>query len=196
MNKKEIIWREILYQSIEKKIEQFTQKELAQKFSVSLSTIFHALKAPRQLKIIEVTSRNFRIKNKEKLLYLWSTYRNLKKDIVYQTRVENLPSSKIEALMPPQIIYGLYAAYNQHFSDQPADYDKIYIYAFEKEVKKIKKRFPKKKGYPNLIVLKADDFLPSYGKITTWGQTFADLWNAEEWYAQDFLEALKSKINN
>jgi len=47
--------------------------------------------------------------------------------------------------MPPKIIYGLYAAYNQRFDDQPADYDKVYIYSTEKELGKIKKRFPFKK---------------------------------------------------
>ena len=194
MNKKEIIWREILYQTIEKNIEQFTQKELAQKFSISLSTVFNALKVPRQLKIIEVTGRNFRIINKEKFLYLWATYRNLKKDIIYQTKVD-LPPKKIEALMPPKIIYGLYAAYNQRFDDQPADYDKVYIYSTEKELGKIKKRFPFKKGYFNLVILKQDKFLHNYGETTPLCQTFVDLWNVGEWYAQDFLNALKNKIN-
>jgi len=194
MNKKEIIWREILYQTIEKNIEQFTQKELAQKFSISLSTVFNALKVPRQLKIVEVTGRNFRIINKEKFLYLWATYRNLKKDIIYQTKVD-LPPKKIEALMPPKIIYGFYAAYNQRFDDQPADYDKVYIYSTEKELGKIKKRFPFKKGYFNLVVLKQDKFLHNYGETTPLCQTFVDLWNVGEWYAQDFLNALKNKIN-
>lgn len=194
MNKKEIIWREILYQNIEKNTEQFTQKNLAQKFSISLSTVFNALKIPRQLKIIKVANRNFQIINREKFLYLWATYRNLKKDIIYQTTIE-LPPKKIEALMPPKIIYGLYTAYNQHFDDQPADYDKIYIYSTEKELEEIKKRFPAKKGYPNLIVIKQDKFLRNYGETTPLCQTFVDLWNVGEWYAQDFLNALKNKIN-
>jgi len=193
MNKKETIWREILYQNIEKNTEEFTQKDLAQKFSISLSTVFNALKNPRQLKIINVTGRNFQIINKEKFLYLWATYRNLKKDIIYQTAID-LPVKKIEALMPPKIIYGLYTAYNQRFDDQPADYDKVYIYSTEKELEEIKKRFPVKKSYSNLIVLKADKFLHNYGETTPLCQTFVDLWNVEEWYAQDFLNALKNKI--
>ena len=35
MTKKEIIWREILYQTIENKKFEFTQKELAQKYGFS-----------------------------------------------------------------------------------------------------------------------------------------------------------------
>lgn len=193
MNKKELIWREILYQNIEKKIRQFTQKDLAQKFSVSLSTVFNALKSPRQLKIIKVSGRNFEIINKEKFLYLWAAYRNLKKDIIYQTKAD-WPVQKIEAMMPPEIIYGLYSAYNHYFDDQPADYDKVYVYATEKGLEEIKKRFPVKKGYPNLIILKQDEFLHTYGEVTPLCQTFIDLWNVGEWYAQEFLNALKNKI--
>ena len=37
INKKEIIWREILYQSLEKKVYRFTQKDLADKVGVHLS---------------------------------------------------------------------------------------------------------------------------------------------------------------
>jgi len=39
MLKKEIIWREILFQAIEKNVFNFQQKELAEKFNYSLSTV-------------------------------------------------------------------------------------------------------------------------------------------------------------
>jgi len=48
MIKKEIIWREILFQAIENKKTDFTQKELSQKYGFSLSTVFNALKIPSQ----------------------------------------------------------------------------------------------------------------------------------------------------
>ena len=53
MTKKEIIWREILFQAIENKKIEFTQKELAQKYGFSLSTVFNALKIPRSVSAIE-----------------------------------------------------------------------------------------------------------------------------------------------
>ena len=193
MQKTQLIWREILYQNIEKGVEQFTQKELAQHFSCSLNLVFYALKTPRQLKIIEVTGRNFRIRDKEKFLYLWATHRNLEKDILYQTRVD-LPIKKIESSMPPNIIYGAYSAYIHRFKDAPADYDKVYIYSEENNLEKVKQRFPLVKGFPNLIVLQADKFLKEYGQTTSLAQIFVDLWNIEEWYAKDFLNALKEKI--
>lgn len=196
MNKKEIIWREILYQSIEHKNRQFTQKGLAVKFGFSLSTVFNALKTPRQIGAVKVGGRSFEVVDLEKFLYLWATARNLKKDIVYQTKIQE-PIFAIEGLMPSSIVYGAYSAYRLKFQLAPADYDRIYAYVFDKpDLEEMRKRFPpaKTENYPNLIVLKADQFLKNYGQTTTLAQTFVDLWNLPEWYAKDFLGALKDKI--
>lgn len=193
MSKKEIIWREILYQAIEKKNRQFTQKDLATRFSFSLSTIFNSLKIPRQIGAIKVTGRNFQVVDLEKFLYLWATVRNLRKDVIYQTRVEE-PILTLEGLMPASAVYGAYSAYRLKFNEAPADYDQIYIYT--SSLKEIKKRFPPagQKVYFNLIVLKSDPFMKNYGQTTTLAQTFVDLWNLPAWYAKDFHNALKAKI--
>ena len=196
MTKKEIIWREILFQTIENKKIDFTQKELSQKYGFSLSTIFNALNFPRNSGIIEVNSRGFQIRDKEKFLYLWATFRNLKKDIIYQTSVsKNIKA--IESEMPPNIIFGCFTGFVKKYNETPADYDKVYVYATKQDIQEIQKRFPfQKKGYINLIVLESDPWLKNFGKITPDCQTFVDLWNLPEWYAKDFLNALKLKIIN
>lgn len=193
MFKKEIIWREILYQSIEKKKNKFQQKELAEKFKFSLSTINNALKIPRKTKAIRVTGRFFILENQEKMLYLWATFRDIKKDIIYQTFSEKFPK-EIESLMPPMAIFGAYSAYLKKFNSAPADYDNIYVYLEEKNLAELKKRLPPKKGEPNIIVLKADKFLKNYGNITPFCQTFVDIWNLPEWYAHDFYKEFKEKL--
>jgi DNA-binding transcriptional MocR family regulator len=193
MNKKEIIWREILFQVIENKKTEFTQKNLAQKYEFSLSTVFNALKTPRASGCLEASGRGFKVLDVEKWLYLWATFRNLKKDIVYQTHVEK-GVKEIEREMPPDVIFSTFSAYLKKYKDAPADYDKVYIYSDKEKLKKIKSRFPFKKGYPNLIVISADIWLKNFGKITPDCQTFVDLWNLPEWYAKDFLNALKEKI--
>ncbi|MBU0619601.1 MAG: hypothetical protein V1768_00455 [Patescibacteria group bacterium] len=206
MTKKEIIWREILHQAIQNKKTQFTtldsknlmwftQKGLAEKFGFSLSTVFNALKVPRSTGAIDVKGRGFIIRDKEKFLQIWATFRNLEKDIIYKTH-SNFSSAEIEGSMPPKIIYGAFSAFVKKFKQTPADYDKVYIYADQKELKEIQKRFPKKNGYENLIVLKKDSYLSQYGQITPIVQTFVDLWNLQEWYAKEFLNALKEKIFN
>jgi len=192
MTKKEIIWREILFQAIENKKFEFTQKELSQKYGFSLSTIFNALKIPREANIIE-GKRGLRVQDIEKFLYLWATFRKIKKDIIYQTAVKK-GVFEIEGEMPPNVIFAAYTAFLKKYKQAPADYDKVYVYIEEKNLKEIKNRFPPQKGYQNLIVLKSDPWLKNFGKLTPDCQTFVDLWNLPEWYAKDFLNALKEKI--
>lgn len=191
LKKKEIVWREILYQSLENKVRQFTQKKLAERFSISLNTVFHALKVPRASGAIEVKGRFFLVRDLEKLLNLWATFRNLKKDIIYQTHIDGSVQTS-EANVPSKVIFTAFSAYRLKFNEAPADYDKVYFYS--DDLAEIKKRFPPKKGYVNLIVLKPDKFLLSYGLVAPLPQIYVDLWNLPEWYAKEFLNALKNKI--
>ena len=192
MTKKEVIWREILFQATENKKFEFTQKELAQKYGFSLSTVFNALRVPRSVEAIE-GKRGFKIRDLEKFLQIWATFRNLKKDIIYQTAVKK-GVFEMESEMPPSVIFGGYSAFLRRYKEAPVDYDKVYIYIKEENLEEIKKRFPYQKGYQNLIVLKADHWLKNFGTLTPDCQTFVDLWNLPEWYAKDFLNALREKI--
>ena len=194
MLKKEIIWREILFQATEQNKYNFQQKKLANQFGFSLSTVFNALKTPRGIKAIKVNGRGFTLVNPEKLLYLWATERKLEKDIVYHTFVSKAPI-EIEREMPDKIIWGLFSAYRYKFGDTPSDYDKIYIYAGYSDLGVIKQRFPKRKGPENLFVLQRDRFLNKYGSAGTLGQIFVDIWNTNYWYNKEFLKRIEYKMN-
>ena len=74
----------------------------------------------------------------------------------------------------------------------PSEYNKVFLYATKRI--EIEKRFPLVKGTANLFVLKTDEKLPSFGKVTPVSQTFVDLWNLPDWFAADFLDALKEKF--
>jgi hypothetical protein len=195
MTKKEIIWREIIEKAASKKQLKFTQKELAQKFGFSLSTIFNALKIPRLLGAVKVGGRSFSVTDLEKFLYIFATNRNIEKEIIYETHVPEAPG-EIEGQMPAGAIFGAYSAYNKKYPTAPADYDKVYVYANLATLAEIKKRFPKIKGYANLFVLKSDQSLDHIGAVTPDVQTFVDLWNLKDWYAKDYLNELKKKILN
>lgn len=193
MLKKELIWREILHGCFEEGILTFTQKELAQRLKVSLSTVNNALQLPRSAGAIEVSGRNFRIKDKEKFLILWASHRRFARQIIYKTRVDR-SVFETEGFMPPGVIYGAYSAVAKKYDNPPADYDAVYIYADPDRLLEIKRRFPSRKAAPNLIVLKADPLLKNYGELTPDVQTFADLWNLPQWYAKDFLNELRKKM--
>lgn len=188
----EDVWREVLYQAIEKKRLALTQLELSRELGISLSVVNYALKPLRGMGAISVMPRGFRVVDVKKMLYYWASVRNLQKDMVYSTRV-NLHVSGIEKSMPSDAIFAAYAAYKFAFSDVPADYSEVYVYS--PDISEIKRRFPPSENTPNLFVLKPTKNLKKYGNVTTIGQTFADLWNLREWYARDFLKALEAKIN-
>ena len=198
MKKIEMIWREILFQVLEKKNREFTQKELAQDLGVSTSTIFQALKTPRQMGAVRVTGRFFIVEDWEKLLYHWASVRNLQKDIMFSAHV-NLPVFEIEGLMPPAVVFGCYSSARQWLKAPPADYDAVYVYA--ENISWFKERFEflaakrASAGRANVIILKSDTLLFRYGHTTTLAQTFVDLWNLADWQAKDFTKALKEKID-
>jgi len=194
MLKKDLIFRHILHQCFEEGKFSFTQKDLAEKLTVSISTVHSALKPARRAGAVEVHARGFRVRDKEKLLLLWASYRNIQKDTVYQTRVAG-PVQEIEGLVPPGVVFGAFSAFVRKYGFASADYDTVYIYADAEQLQKIKQRFLKVTGNPNLFVLKADPKLKTFGEVTPDVQTFVDLWSLPQWYAKDFLNDLKEKMN-
>lgn len=192
MKKIEIIWRELLFEAIEKKNRRFTQKDLATRFNFSTSTVFQALKIPRKMGAVWVTGRFFVLEDPEKLLYHWASVRNLQKDIVFAGHLD-LPIFEIEGNMPSDVVFAGFSAARRILGISPADYDKVFVY--KKNIDLIKKRFNFKKGRENLIVLRQDPFLSQYGSLTTLSQTFVDLWNLPSWQAKEFVRILKERID-
>jgi len=191
MKKIEFIWREVLASSLEERKNRFSQKALAQKFRLSTSTVFQALKKPRLSGTIKVGSRNFELMDFEKLLFIWATERKLSSEISYQTYCD-LPILEIEGLMPAEVIPTAYTAYRFLFQETPADYDQVYFYA-ENDIT-VKERFPSSKKEPNIFILKADPYLSQYQPAPPLAQVFVDLWNLPSWYAKEYQNALLVKI--
>jgi len=188
MKRIEEIYRELLFQSMEKNNNSLTQSGIAEALKISLSIVNLALKPLKRMNAIKAKQRGFDIVDSKKILYYWASMRNIEKDIIFQTRVEN-PVKKIESEMPSDVIYAAYSAFKFKFKDVPADYSEVYVYCDNTE--EINKRFSSKKGIPNLFVLKKDRNMKN---ITT-AQIFVDLWNLREWYAKDFLKALEVKLS-
>ena len=195
MKKIETIWRELLFQAVEKGNRIFTQKQLAENFGFSLSTVFQALKSPRKMGAVRVGGRSFILEDPEKLLYHWASIRDLSKEILISGHLD-LSVFEIEGKMPPEVVFGGFRAARELLrGEMPADYDKVLVYTPPQNAGLIKQRFSFEKGRENLIVLKSDRFLKKYGKSTTLCQTFVDLWNLPEWYAKEYVGELKGKID-
>lgn len=192
MLKTEFVYRELLFQALEKKQRSFTQKELGRGLNVSLSNVNNALRPLRRMNAIKVKPRNFSVGNPKKILFYWASNRNPGKDVVYSTRIK-APVSEIEKRMPAGAVFAAYSAYKFRFKDVPADYSEVYVYA--EDLDEMRKRFPERKGNANLVVLCKDELLERYGKTGSIAQLFVDLWNLPEWYARDFLKALEARID-
>lgn len=189
MKKIEQVYREMLYEAMEKNNRMLTQKELASRLGISLSTVNHALKPLRKLNAIEVNPKNLKITSIKKIIYYWASIRNVEKDIAYETRAEK-DIKEIEKSMPQDIVFTAYSGYLFKFKDAPADYSEAYVYS--DKIDEIKKRFPGKKGPANVIVLKKDTNMKN--EITL-ANLFVDLWNLKQWYAKEFLKAMEAKLN-
>lgn len=169
-----------------------TQKEIAERLGISLSTVNNALEPLARIGAIEKRNFGFRLIDREKALAYWASARNMEKDIVYKTRVE-MPITEIEKQMPSGVVFTAFTAFKLRFKDVPADYSEVYIYADREELVELKKRFPQKNGPANLIALsKPENFLEE--KIVSNELLFVDLWNLKEWYAKEFLKELKKKM--
>ena len=196
MKRIESVYREVLYNAMEKKEFQLTQSELSKKLAISLSIVNLAIRKLNSIGAVKIEQRSFSVLDPKKILYLWASLRNLDKDTIFKARIE-LPIREIERQMP-DVFFSAYSAYKLRFQDVPADYSEVYVYADEKELEEIKKRVSKLKTSktntnPNFFVLKKDSSMKLYKQIPL-AQIFVDLWNIKEWYAKDFITALQNKI--
>ncbi len=191
MKNAELVLREILYQVLEKNNRTLTQSALSKKLHLSLSDVHRTVQKLRALGAVGVRARNFQVSDPKKILYYWASTRNINKDIVFATRIEE-PVRDIEKRASDTAIFSAYTAYKLRWNDVPADYSEVYLYGDEDEMKK---RYPLRTGVPNVYILKKDKTLEQYGKKTTLANTFVDLWNIKEWYAREFVQALEKHIN-
>lgn len=193
MKKIELIWRHILFETVEKKQAHFQQQQLAHYFSMSSSTVNAALTPIRRLGGIRVGGRGFDVVDYEKILYHWANIRRFQQDIVYSFRLSS-PITDIEGQLPPGTIPTAYTALRERFGEPPTDYDTVYCY--HADPKLVQKRFINEcdTGIPNVFVLQADPFLSRYPTLPL-SQLFVDLWNMNDWYAKDFLRVIKEALD-
>ena len=185
MKKIELVYKYIMDELIERKNKKLTQAEIARSLNISLSTVNLAIGHLKKMNAVRVKKRSFEIVNGKKILLYWASIRNLNKDIVYSTRVEN-SVAEIEKNMPNGVVYSAYSWYKFRFNDVPADYSEVYVYS--DDLNEIKKRFKENKNEPNLFVLKKE-----FDKMSL-ALLFVDIWNLKEWYAKDFLKSIEGKI--
>lgn len=197
MKKIETIWHHLLWEALEHKQFRHTQKELAHEFGYSLSTVHHAVVSVARVGAVRIGTKSFVVENVKKLLYYWASVRNLVNNVRYSTYYD-CPVLKAQSELPAGGLYGGYTAARHLLGHAPADYDKLYYYC--EDVDDFKKRFPENHAYPDNIFVLTLSSIPTYIKrypagTTSLPHTFVDIWNMNDWFAADFINALEEKIN-
>jgi predicted transcriptional regulator len=200
MEKQEIVFREVSCAFIENGRTNFTQLELSKRLELSLSIVNKAVRNLSDINAVRIKQRSFDVIALDRLLLYWATHRTLKKDTIYQTRVD-MSVRDIEKTMPDGIAFTGYTAYRLLFKEAPADYSEVYLYAGKDILYGIKRRFAAHEGVPNVIVLKCDTVLENAidghklkNSSVCAAQLFVDLWNMNQWYSKDFVDALARRV--
>ncbi|MBS7611210.1 hypothetical protein KEJ27_03205 [Candidatus Bathyarchaeota archaeon] len=190
--KLERVYREILYEVLEKNTRDFKQLKLSKSCKLSLSTVNYALTPLVSMNAIEKKRFGFSVLDAKKILLYWASIRRLEKDVVYQTRL-NKSVEKIESEVPADSIFTAYSAFKFKFKKVPSEYDEVIVYGRRED---FERRFGggNLKLKPNLIVLNLDEHLLKF-KIAPAAQIYVDLWNLRSWYARDFLKKMEEILS-
>lgn len=193
MKKIETVWANLLFQTLEKRQINFQQQKLAQKLSISLSTVNHALKDIRRLGAVQISGSGGEVVDAEKILMHWANHRNLKDDIVSELHLAASPI-EIEGSLPPGSILSGYSAVRHRFGEAPADYTTVHVYHSRPD--SVRQRFETEPtGNTKLVILNLDSRLPVDKEMTTLAHTFVDLWSLTDWMAKDFVVRVKQEID-
>ncbi|MEM2002642.1 MAG: winged helix-turn-helix domain-containing protein [Candidatus Bathyarchaeia archaeon] len=190
--KMERVYREVLWGVLENKTQEFKQLELSKLCNLSLSTVNYALKPLERMNAIEKMRFGLRVVDPKKILLYWASIRNLEKEVIYQTYLDE-PVARIESEVPGNSVFTAYSAFKFKFGNTPSDYGEVVVYGNRED---FTRRFGNEKVQvrPNLIVLGLDSHLARF-KVAPIAQIFVDLWNLRAWYARDFLKKLEEIID-
>lgn len=191
ISKTEVVWRHLLVSAWDDNRRRSSVSELSRELELAASTVHQALERPRSIGAVRGGASGIRVLDPRRLQLLWAARRDLERDIVYSTRVA-FPVREIEARLPASAIPTAYTGFVRHEGvNVIADYEQVVVYGSATEMRR---RFPQRRGQPNLVVLEPDPLLQRYGSVAPRCQVYADLFNLPTWQAQRFLEALDRQL--
>lgn len=183
----EAVWRHLLVLALDEGQRRSSITKLSGQLGFPVSTIHQALERPRSMGAIKAGFDGLRVVDPKRLQLLWAARRDLVADVVYETRLA-MSVEEIEGRLPLSAIPTAFTAYVRlQGRNLVADYEEVVVYGTANE---LRRRFPPKKGKPNLIVLDPDPLLARYGAVAPRCQIYADLFNLPSWQAQRFLRSM------
>ncbi len=180
--------------------KSFTQTSLSGELDVSIGMVNKSVSKLKRFGAVRTGPRNFTVIDYRRILLYWATIRNLERDVAYSTRV-NLPVVEIERSLPDGVIFSAYTGTGLSFSEFPADYSEVWVYASEPLLVELERRFRKNNLPRNFIVLREDAKLQhsvrlfsKHPKSVSVPQLYVDLWNTPTWYSKEFQGLIERKM--
>ncbi|MEM2251305.1 MAG: hypothetical protein QXU01_04165 [Candidatus Hadarchaeales archaeon] len=194
MSRKNIVFREILYRTLELDEPYMTQKSIAEKCQISLDTVNKVVRELHRFHGVEKKPMGFRVINVQKVLTYWACTRDLHKDICFLTYVPH-KVKEIESELPSGTIFTAFSGYARRIGETSM-YSEVYVYG---DPQKISTKFPKRESRrPNLVVLEKDSHIESVSQNQSApiAQIYVDLWQIGTQEAEKLLVVFDEKIRS
>ncbi len=186
LTKTEIVWRHLIDGAHHGQRRWPSVSQLAGDLGLSISTTHQALEEPRSMDAVRVAgSGDVRVLDPGRLLILWAGRRRLLSD-VRQTVFVPVDARSVEASLDPnEVTLGGFGAITTHLGNAIADYSTVLVYGEARLP-----RFVDNGHSTEVVCLEPDPILARYGRTTTLGQSWVDLFRTPGWQASRFVYEL------
>jgi hypothetical protein len=187
------VWRELLAGAREGRRQWPSVSMFAREIEMPVSTTHRALKHPVEIGAVEVTALGgLVLLDPYRLLILFAAHRRLQRDVVEVVHL-NAPVHQVEEHIhgqPGCVLGGFSAAIYHAGGNFIADYSTVLVYGP-----------PMLEGLgvappgagSELLIAEGDPLVGRHGPVTTFAQTWADLFCLPGWQAARFVEELDAK---
>ncbi|MHB8399909.1 MAG: hypothetical protein ACYDCI_13420 [Candidatus Limnocylindrales bacterium] len=198
MLKREILWRQIADDVLERRRATFHQRSLAAELGMSPGNVNLALEPLRAVGAASVVGKNLVVRDVRKILLLWAARRQPPRPLAAFTSMER--ARDLLGVLPPGLALTSFAGYVARYGDEPAPFSvaRGYMRAEdEATLVELRRRFSETPdlGVATLIVHDADSVMArDLPEIVGPAQLYVDLWMEADFFASDYLRALEGRL--
>ncbi|MEM2954099.1 MAG: hypothetical protein QXU21_07515 [Candidatus Bathyarchaeia archaeon] len=180
MWKFERIYRELLLCTF-RGVSSVRQVDVALACGLSIGLVNKTVKKLEEAMAVEATRSGVRILSPARLLNLWATERNIKRDVWQCFRVDHI--DEIEKSLPQSVVLSGFSAWALVSGRRPAEYDQLWFYVSNRDefdfwFSHVKGKA--RKTNPNVFALYADDnhlFRTSQKGVVCLPQIYVDIYS-------------------
>ena len=197
LSKTEQVWRHLIDGAHYGQRRWSSVSSLASELGLPNSTTHQALEEPRGIGILEIRGAGgLRVLDPGRLLMLWAGRRRLDRDVRDRLIVPTDARTVEASLDPGHVTLGGFGAVVERLGyNNIADYSTVLVYV-EEPASKWMPTLEDRGAMTEVVVLEPDPLLRRYGRTTTLGQAWVDLFRTPGWQASRFVFDLVPELLN